>query len=153
MSGWEIAANKVGLAVNEIENQPAKYILTDDYAIAGALKRYVKINNLQIISASNSFILESPPELVGTSLIYLSKEPISKVEKMAQEVSFIEALDVENSHLKGVNIYVLTRVNENFNEVYQLKRNQFYPYAAGKSTSLYKPNLGFWFTVNNWFTD
>ena len=153
MSGWEIAANKVGLAVNEIENQPAKYILTDDYAIAGALKRYVKINNLQIISASNSFILESPPELVGTSLIYLSKEPISKVEKMAQGVSFIEALDVENSHLKGINIYVLTRVNENFNQVYQLKRNQFYPYAAGKSQSPYKPNLGFWFSVNNWFTD
>lgn len=132
MAGWEAATQKVENVANQIKAKKGKkYVLTDNYAIAGALKLYGQAQPSKIISVGNSFILESPSNVLGATVIYLSKDALPKVRKLASRVTFYEELKVENSHLNGIKIYILYEVNEQFNDQYKNTRKRFYSRVEG----------------------
>ncbi|WP_029288194.1 glycosyltransferase family 39 protein [Pedobacter sp. R20-19] len=135
MSGWESLSGDINKVSGKEQNRKPIAVLTNSYAIAGALKYYSKLLAPQVISANNSFMLESPNNLPSGTILYLSRDAKEMVAKMARHVSLYKQLKLENSHLKGVNIYILSDVNEVFRKKYTQDRRQFF-----HSEELINPN-------------
>ncbi|MFD2288418.1 hypothetical protein GJU39_03965 [Pedobacter petrophilus] len=126
MTGWKTLSNKISTIQHKNQHGKPIVVLTDNYAIAGALKYYATFSTPQIISANNSFMLESPGNLPTGTIVYLSKDAKVAVDKLAQHVLLSEELQMENSHLKGVNIYILSGANETFRKKYVDDRRKFF---------------------------
>lgn len=126
MSGWQTLSGEIDSASLKSLSQKPNAILTNNYAIAGALKYYSKFLSPRVISANNSFMLESPGSLPSGTILYLSRDRQELVVKMARHVSLYKQLKMENSHLKGINIYILYDVNELFRKKYASDRKQFF---------------------------
>ncbi|WP_316795390.1 ArnT family glycosyltransferase [Pedobacter agri] len=128
MLEWEKMTNKVNRAANltTIKDTGGICILTDNYAIAGALKYYGGVNMPKVISVHNSFLLQSPQNLHIQNIIYLSKEPLSRVRNLAKEVFLLETIKMENSHLNGISIYRLTFPSAIMKKKYTNDRRSFY---------------------------
>ena len=133
MTGWKMLSDKISTVQRNNLNSKPMVLLTDNYAIAGALKFYATFSSLQVISANNSFMLESPASLPSGTILYLSKDTREVVSKLARHVLFSEELQLENSHLKGVNIYILSGVNETFRKKYINDRRKFFSPIEGIS--------------------
>lgn len=122
MCGWETLAKRVALIKNQNHFKPV--IFTNSYAIAGALD-YYNTRQAEVISAQNSYILYSPLVLPSTPIIYLSADDMTVVSKLSQKVVKVETLRLENSHLDGINIYILNGANSQFQRNYQKQRQEF----------------------------
>lgn len=131
MTGWKMLSDKISTVQRNNLNSKPMVLLTDNYAIAGALKFYATFSSPQVISANNSFMLESPASLPSGTILYLSKDTREVVSKLARHVLFSEELQLENSHLKGVNIYILSGVNETFRKKYINDRRKFFSPIEG----------------------
>lgn len=126
MSGWEALSCEIDRASLKNMSQKPVAILTNSYAIAGALKYYSKFLSPRVISPNNSFMLESPGSLPSGTMLYLSRDRQELVVKMARKVLLYKHLKMENSHLKDINIYILSDVNELFRKKYASDRKQFF---------------------------
>lgn len=126
MSGWQSLSGDINAISVENGSGKPTAILTDSYAIAGALKYYAKVSTPQVISPNNSFMLQSPVRLPSGTMLYLSKDNKAQVDKLAQHVLLYKQLNLENSHLKGVNIYILSGANEAFRTKYKNERKEFF---------------------------
>jgi hypothetical protein len=126
MTGWKTLSVKISTIQHKNQHGKPMVVLTDNYAIAGALKYYATFSTPQVISPNNSFMLESPGNLPTGTILYLSKDAKVAVDKLAQHVLLSEELQMENSHLRGVNIYVLSGANETFRKKYINDRRKFF---------------------------
>jgi len=125
MTGWELMAKKIKNVAMPYND--SLLILTDDYAIAGGLKFYGGKVMPRVISVHNSFSLSSPQYLTGKNIIYLSKDKPSEVKTLARKVVLTEVINLENSHLNGIHIYLLTDANLEMQNKYNHDRETFYP--------------------------
>ena len=128
MTGWNTAAAKV-MQIAESYPDKKMMVLTDDYAIAGGMKYFAGPDMPQVVSPQNSFSLHSPASLEGKNIIYLSKNKIERAELLAENVKFAEALEIENSHLNGIHIYILFNASPHLQKIYRSEREAFYPQA------------------------
>lgn len=125
MTGWEDFSKKImALSIS----QPAKgmVVLTDDYAITGALRYYGKAGFPQVVSVSNSFSLYAPKILTGKNVIYLSKKKIYQIKSLAKYARLSEVIKIENAHLSGVHVYLLYGSNSKLQAKYNAERELFY---------------------------
>ncbi|WP_316807788.1 ArnT family glycosyltransferase [Pedobacter agri] len=129
MTGWkELTAKVNSLAGTQyVQNDREISILTNNYAIAGALKFYGQPNIPQVISPDNSFLLYSPDQLNMHIIIYLSKDSPLKVQRLAKDVKLLGKFDTENSHINGLYIYKLSVPSIAMKQKYVMDRNKFYP--------------------------
>ncbi|WP_316800465.1 ArnT family glycosyltransferase [Pedobacter frigidisoli] len=129
MTGWKQFAG----AVLEISNsfpcaKGELSILTEDYAIAGALKYYGKAAMPPVISAHNSFLLYSPETLQAHTVLYLTRMSPQKVSNFGINVVCLDQLHHENSHLDGLYIYRISRPNLLLQNKYLDDMRKFYPH-------------------------
>lgn len=135
MSGWKLMVNKISDAAKDTnpKNAMGLSVITDNYAIAGALKYFGDFQMPPIISTQNSFLIGSPATLDMMTVIYLSKEPPAKIQGFAKEIQFIERLKTENSHLNGLYIYRFSIPSIKMKLKYIQDRQNFYPEYSDKS--------------------
>ena len=147
MSGWESLSGDINKVSGRNQNRKPIAVLTNSYAIAGALKYYSKLLAPQVISANNSFMLESPDNLPSGTILYLSRDAKEMVAKMARHTSLYKQLKLENSHLRGINIYILSDVNDVFRKKYTQDRRQFFHsedlITPNKTSTLLSNLIGF----------
>ena len=137
MTDWEMLDQKIKHAARYYprSKRSSITILTDSYAVAGALKYYGENKVFHVISAHNSFLMDSPETLHMSTVLYLSKEAPSKMLNVASKVILIDNLKTENSHLNGIYIYRLTSPSARFKKKYLQDRLSFYPGTASKGMS------------------
>ncbi|RZK19498.1 MAG: glycosyltransferase family 39 protein [Pedobacter sp.] len=137
MTDWEMLNQKIKHAARYYprSKRSSITILTDSYAVAGALKYYGENKVFHVISAHNSFLMDSPETLHMPTVLYLSKEAPSKMSNVASKVTVIDNLKTENSHLNGIYIYRLTSPSARFKKKYLKDRLSFYPGTASKGMS------------------
>lgn len=147
MSGWESLSGDINKVSGRNQNRKPIAVLTNSYAIAGALKYYSKLLAPQVISANNSFMLESPDDLPSGTILYLSRDAKEMVAKMARHASLYKQLKLENSHLRGINIYILSDVNDVFRKKYTQDRRHFFHseelITPNKTSTLLSNLIGF----------
>jgi len=123
MTDWKYLTAKVENA----GRQPgrlgkARVILTDDYAIAGALKHYGSKDLPFVISVKNSFLNQSPKSLDQHTIIYLTKSTEAAIQRVAGIVTLIDTIHSNNSHINGLYIYRLSFLSKAFKEKYTRDR-------------------------------
>ncbi|WP_168187586.1 glycosyltransferase family 39 protein [Pedobacter sp. G11] len=139
MTGWQELTSRVNSIANTqiSENKKGIYILTNNYAIAGALKFYGKPGIPKVISPDNSFLLYSPDQLNMRTIIYLSKDSPQMVDRLAKNVKLLGKLSTENSHINGLYIYRLIIPSLAMKQKYVMDRIKFYP-DYGKKINLFQ---------------
>ncbi|WP_342644388.1 glycosyltransferase family 39 protein [Mucilaginibacter sp. CSA2-8R] len=127
MLGWQELADKTASACKQLTNNELNQsvILTDAYAVAGALTFYLPAHYPEIISADNSLALWSPKNLDHQKVIYLSKESIISVSALAENVKWIGTVNNPDASVQGMNIYLLYRPNIVIKKRYQAARKKF----------------------------
>ncbi|KLT64304.1 glycosyltransferase family 39 protein [Pedobacter sp. BMA] len=129
MTGWKQFAGEVLKISNSFPYPKGGLsILTEDYAIAGALKYYGNAAMPPVISAHNSFLLYSPENLRAETVLYLSRIGLEKVKDFGNQVVCIDRMKTENSHLDGLYIYRITSPNLTFRNKYLGDIQKFYPH-------------------------
>lgn len=123
MTDWEYLTTKLENASRQPSTLgKAKVILTDDYAIAGALKHYGSNELPFVISAKNSFLNQSPKSLNQHTIIYLTKSTGLAVKGVAGKVTLIDTIRSNNSHINGLCIYRLSFLTKAFKQQYAKDR-------------------------------
>ncbi|MEH3112403.1 ArnT family glycosyltransferase [Pedobacter terrae] len=119
MTDWEYLTVKVQNASKQPSQLgKAKVILTDDYAIAGALKHYGNKELPFVISVKNSFLSQSPKNLDQHTIIYLTKSSVPSIRGAAGNVTLIDTIRSKNSHINGLCIYRLSFPSKAFKQQY-----------------------------------
>ncbi|MFJ5903304.1 ArnT family glycosyltransferase [Pedobacter suwonensis] len=126
MTDWEYLTTRVA----EVSRQPgtfgkASVILTNDYAIAGALKHYGDAALPLVISAKNSFLNQSPKSLDQHTIIYLTKSTGLDILLIADQVTLMDTIYSKNSHINGIRIYRLLFPSKAFKQQYARDRLMF----------------------------
>lgn len=129
MREWENFVGKVSrLSAHLSEKSGTTNILTEDYAIAGALKYYGSESMAKVISAHNSLLLYSPDSLHAETVLYLTKTSMDTVKQFGVQVLLVDHFKTENSHLDGLNIYRITRPKVLMRRKYLSDIQNFYPH-------------------------
>jgi len=126
MTDWEHLAKKVEQAsIQESVSGTGEVILTDNYAIAGALKYYGSKQLPPVISAHNSFLNQSPKRLDQQTIIYLTRSANVSQQHVADRVTLIDTIQSNNSHINGLRIYRLSFPTQVIKEQYAKDRLMF----------------------------
>ncbi len=132
MLGWQKLAAKTAGVCRQIGGYDCRQsvILTDAYAVAGALSFYLPAYSPQVISADNSLLLWSSKTLYQQRVIYLSRESLATVSALAEGVQFIGTVQNPDASVRGMNIYLLNKPNEVLKQRYQSARQKFLGLSA-----------------------
>ncbi|WP_293786736.1 glycosyltransferase family 39 protein [uncultured Pedobacter sp.] len=126
MTDWEYLTSKLENASKQTETSgKARLILTNDYAIAGALKHYGDAALPLVISAKNSFLTQSPKNLDQHTIIYLTKLTGPNIHLIADQVRLMDTIRSKNSHINGLRIYKLSFPSQAFKQQYARDRLLF----------------------------
>jgi hypothetical protein len=109
MLGWQELATKTSHAFKQLntEQRQQTVILTDAYAVAGALTFYLPAHSPRVISADNSLVLWSPRRLKSQNIIYLSRDSMASVSVLADSVKYISSVNNPDASVQGMNVYFL----------------------------------------------
>jgi hypothetical protein len=127
MLAWQELADKTAMACKQLSDNEfnQSVILTNAYAVAGALTFYLPAHYPKVISADNSLALWSPNNLDQQKVIYLSKERIISVSALAENVKWISTVNNPDASVQDMNVYLLYRPNIVFKKRYQAARKKF----------------------------
>lgn len=127
MFGWQELTRKAQQAVLLLDKKQRKQavILTESYAIAGALTYYGKTEISTVISPTNSFILWSPENLTAENVIYISRKKTAEISKLAEKVRLTGIVTHKYAYEKGTKIYLLYKPSAQLKEGYTNERNRF----------------------------
>ncbi len=127
MLGWQELADKTANACKQISEGQWKQavILTDAYAVAGALTFYLPANSPRVISADNSLLLWSPSTLSQDYVIYLSRESEATVSTLANSVKLSGTVTNADASVGGVSIYILNKPKTTLKQNYKSARQRF----------------------------
>jgi 4-amino-4-deoxy-L-arabinose transferase-like glycosyltransferase len=127
MLGWQELATKTSHAFKQLntEQRQQTVILTDAYAVAGALTFYLPAHSPPVISAANSLALWSPQALHQQNIIYLSREGIKSVSVLADNVKYIGSVSNRDASVQGMNVYLLNKPSTILKQRYQSAREKF----------------------------
>lgn len=127
MLGWKELADKTASACNQISKDQCgqSVILTDAYAVAGALTFYLPEHSPQVISADNSLALWSPLQLSQQRVIFLSRESLTAVSALARDVNYLGSVTNPDASVQGLNIYLLNKPTNKLKQHYSAERERF----------------------------
>lgn len=129
MLGWQELTRKTEKAATLMNTGQKKQavVLTESYAIAGALSFYGQNRLPQIISPNNSFMLWSPQRLSATYVVYISRKKPEQIALLAKTFRLTGMLQNEYAHEKGTRIYLLYQPSKLLKNEYAAQRKQFLP--------------------------
>ena len=127
MFGWQEVSDKAMAAYNMLDNSQKNdaVILTENYAIAGAINYFGATSSVPVISSNNSFILWSPVIPVAENVIYVTRKNPSEMSGFAQKVKLMGTVSNKFAHENGTRIYLLYKPSKLLKQDYKRQRDRF----------------------------